>query len=142
MTTKQINGTKSELLAEYYLINNGFIVSKPINDFSEYDFIADNLNGKIIRVQVKTIYWDNSKKRYMGSCVTSHIRGNNRRLNKKYNANSFDYCLFICAEYNSAYMIPITSILGRRSITFYPNGKNNKTENGSFDFEQFKDTIL
>ena len=56
MNSKQINGTKSELLAEYFLIGQGYIVSKPINDFSEYDFIVDDCDGNLYRIQVKTIY--------------------------------------------------------------------------------------
>ena len=142
MTSKQINGTKSELLAEYYLIRHGYNVSKPINDFSEYDFVIEDEYGKLFKVQVKTIYFDNSKKRWVGSCVTSHIRGNNRRTNKKYTEKSFDYGLFICAEYNKAYLIPIECIVGKRSITFYPNGKNNKTNTRYKDFETYIDTIM
>lgn len=61
MHDKQRRGTESELLAEYYFVNNGFIVSKPINDFNEYDFVID-CNGALYKVQVKTIYFDNSKK--------------------------------------------------------------------------------
>ena len=142
MNSKQINGTKSELLAEYFLIAQGYIVSKPINDFLEYDFIADDRKGHLYKVQVKTIYFDNGKKRWMGSCVTSHIRGNGRRINKKYTAESFDFGLFICAEHNSAYMIPISLIEGRRSITFYPNGKANKSNTRYSDFEQFRQDIF
>ena len=127
MTSKQINGTKSELLAEYYLIRHGYNVSKPINDFSEYDFVIEDEYGKLFKV---------------GSCVTSHIRGNNRRTNKKYTEKSFDYGLFICAEYNKAYLIPIECIVGKRSITFYPNGKNNKTNTRYKDFETYIDTIM
>lgn len=141
MTDKQVNGTKSELLAEYYLTNKGYIVSKPINDFSEYDFIIDD-NRNLYRIQVKTIYFDNSKQRWLGSCVTSHIRGNNRRTNKKYTEKSFDFGLFICAEHNAAYLIPIDLISGRRSITFYLNGKDNKSETRYFDFEMYRESIM
>lgn len=141
MNDKQTNGTKSELLAEYYLVNREYIVSKPINDFSEYDFIIDDREGYLYTVQVKTIYFDNTHKRWVGSCVTSHIRGNGRRINKKYTEKSFDYGLFICAEANCAYMIPISEIVGRRSITFYPYGKDNKSNTRYIDFEKYQDVI-
>lgn len=141
MNDKQVNGTKSELLAEYYLVSKGYIVSKPINDFYEYDFIIDD-SEKLYKVQVKTIYFDNNKQRWLGSCVTSHIRGNNRRMNKKYTEKSFDYGLFICAEHNTAYLIPIALIAGRRSITFYPNGKNNKSKTRYSDFEKYRESIM
>lgn len=142
MNIKQINGIKSELLAEYFLINQGYIISKPINDFSEYDFIIDDEKGHLYKVQVKTIYFDNNKSRWLGSCVTSHIRGNGRRTNKKYTKKSFDYGIFICAKYNCVYMIPISLIENRRSITFYPNGKTNKSNTKYSDFEQFRQNIF
>ena len=141
MNSKHKNGTESELLAEYFLIHNNYIVSKPINDFNEYDFVIDD-NGKLLRIQVKTIYFDNSKNRWMGSCVTSHIRGNGRRENKKYTVDSFDYGLFICKEYNVVYFIPISQLIGRRSITFYPNGKDNKSDTRYEDFEKYKMSLL
>lgn len=141
-TTKQKNGTESELLAEYFLISNGYAVSKPINDFEQYDFIIDDYNGNVYKVQVKTVYYDSNKKRWVGSCVTSHIRGNGKRTNKKYNADSFDYGLFICKKYFAAYLIPINEIAGRRSITFYPNGKDNKSNTRYDDFEKYKKNII
>jgi len=141
MTDKQINGTKSEILAQYYLINKGYWVSKPINDFLEYDFIADDNEGHIHRVQVKTIYFDNSKQRWIASCVTSHRRSEGI-VNKKYSINSFDYGLFICKECNAAYFIPIDLITERRGITFYPDGKNIPTSSRYENFEKYKDTIL
>lgn len=142
MIEKHINGTKSELLAEYYLITHGYAISKPINDFLEYDFVVEDINGKLYKIQVKTIYFDNNKQRWVASCVTSHIHGNNKRTNKKYTKKSFDFGLFICAEYNKAYLIPISLIEGRRGITFYPNGKNNKSNTSHKDFEIYCDNIM
>lgn len=134
--TKHQKGTISELLASSYFVSKGYIVSKPITDFNEYDLIIDN--GNLKRVQVKTIYFDNSKERYMISCVTSHIRGNERRLNKKYNENSFDILCAVEQETKSIYLIPIKEIIGRRGITLYPKGKQNKTNTRYEDFERYK----
>ena len=78
----------------------------------------------------------------MGSCATSHIRGNNRRINKKYNEKSFDYALFVCKEYNCVYLIPISEIIGRRSITFYPDGKPERVNSRYNDFEQYKFPLM
>lgn len=141
MTDKQINGTKSEILAQYYLINKGFLVSKPINDFLEYDFIADDDKGNIYRVQVKTIYFDNSKQRWLSSCVTSHKRSQGI-VNKKYSIDSFDYGLFICEKYSIAYFIPIDLIAERRSITFYPDGQNIPTSSRYQNFEKYREKIF
>ena len=141
MNKTQKHGTESEILAEYFLINRGYIVSKPINDFNEYDFIIDN-KGCLYTIQVKTIYYDNSKNRWLGSCVTSHIRGNGRRTNKKYSEQSFDFGLFVCKEHNVVYFIPIKEIAGRRSITFYPDGKPKNIYSRYEDFEKYKETLL
>ena len=137
---KHRQGTVSQLLAIQYFVERGYIVSLPITDFNEYDLIIDD--GKLIRVQVKTVYWDNSKQRYLISCVTSHIRGNNRRINKKYKLNSFDYLCGVEKKTRTVYLIPIKEAAGRRSITVYPKGKP-KTVNARYeDFEKYANSWL
>lgn len=116
---KQINGTISELIAQQFFVKNNYIVSKPINDFNEYDLIIDREDCGIIKVQIKTIYWDNSKKRWLCSLVTSHRRSG-RIYNKKYNDNSYDYLFGVNKENNKGYLIPKSHIKNSRSITFYP----------------------
>lgn len=143
MYTKHINGTVSELLAEQFFVECGYVVSKPINDFCEYDLVIDNPKyPELQRVQVKTIYFDNSRKRWMSSLVTSHIRGNGRRQNKKYSKDSFDIGVFVCKEKNAIYIIPIEEIQGRRSITFYPDGKPSTVNSRYRDYEQYKQDLF
>ena len=133
---KHRQGTVSELIASSYFVQKEYIVSKPINDFGEYDLIIDN--GNLSRVQVKTAYWDNSKKRYLVSLVTSHIRGGGRKPNKKYSINSFDLLCAVQKETGFVYLIPIKNISGRRSITLYPDKKPKSVNSRFKDFEQFK----
>lgn len=143
MNIKHKNGTVSELLAQQFFIERGDIVSKPINDFSEYDLIIDTPSlSKVHRAQVKTVYYDNSKRRWIASLVTSHIRGNGRRENKKYSQDSFDIGVFVCKEHNAIYIIPIEELAGRRSITFYPDGKPDTTNTRFTDFEHYKYRLL
>lgn len=130
---KHQRGTVSELLAASYFVKNGYVVSKPLTDFNEYDFIIDD--GVLHRVQVKTAYWDTNKKRHLVSCVTSHIRGDSNRYNKKYTQKSFDYLCAIEQETNSIYLIPVQRVVGRRSITLYPKGKPKTTNDRYEDFE-------
>ena len=136
MYEKHINGTVSELLAEQYFINKGYIVSKPITDFNEYDFVIDN-DGNLQRVQVKTVYYDNSKHRYLSSCVISHIHGNYKRVNKKYTDKSFELYAFVCKPYNCIYIIPNKKLLGRRSLTFYPDNMEKDKK-----YKKYKNTLL
>ena len=130
---KHQRGTVSELLSASYFVENGYVVSKPLTDFNEYDLVVDN--GTLHRVQVKTAYWDTNKKRYLVSCVTSHIRGNNNRYNKKYTQESFDYLCAVEQKTNSIYLIPINRIAKRRSITLYPKGKPDTINDRYKDFE-------
>lgn len=133
---KHETGTISELIASVYFVSEGYIVSKPITDFNEYDLIIDKDGLK--RVQVKTAYWDNSKQRYLISCVTSHIRGNENRYNKKYNLNSFDLLCAVEIETGAIYLIPIDEVAERRSITVYPKGKPETVRTKNEDFEKYK----
>lgn len=143
MYVKHKNGTVSELLAQQFFVRNGFIVSKPINDFNEYDLVLDNPTASTIeRAQVKTIYFDNTKQRWIASLVTSHIRGNERRTNKKYSEDSFDVGVFVCMECDAIYIIPVSELAGRRSVTFYPDGKPETVNSRYKDFEKYKHRLL
>lgn len=137
--TKHKQGTVSELLAASHFVQNGCKVFLPIDSFGEYDLVVDD--GTLKRVQVKTIYWDNSKCRYLISCVTSHIRGNNRRTNKKYTNTSFDVLCAVNLKTNRIYKIPIEKVNGRRSITVYPNGKPDSVNSRYEDFEQYAEQL-
>lgn len=118
---KQQTGLYSELLAMAYLVKLGWRVSKPITDHSEYDLYIENDTGKPLKVQVKTAYWDNSKKRYLVSLVTSHIRGNGRKPNKKYTEKSFDKLIAVEPNNQVIYEWSIFDVAGKRSITVYPD---------------------
>jgi len=136
MYMKHKQGTVSQLLASSYFVGQGYVVSVPVDDFNEYDLIIDD--GKLSRIQVKTIYWDNSKKRYLISLVTSHIRGNGRRTNKKYHKNSFEFLTGVEKETGAIYHIPIIKLIGRRSITVYPKEKPQSVNKRYSDFEQYR----
>jgi hypothetical protein len=137
--TKHRQGTVSELLAASHFVRNGAMVFLPVDSFGEYDLIVDS--GKLMRVQVKTVYWDNSKQRNLISCVTSHIRGSGRRTNKKYREMSFDVLCAVHQQTSTVYKIPVAKVAGRRSITVYPDGKP-KTVNKRFaDYEQYAEQL-
>ena len=133
---KHQTGNVSELLAAQFFIKNGYSISLPFDNFGEYDLIIDN--GVLSRVQVKTIYWDTNKQRHLISCVTSHIRGNLRRTNKKYTQTSFDFLLGVEILSHTYYLIPVDQLQNRRSITVYPNGKPLTVNNRYGDFETYK----
>lgn len=135
---KHIIWNVSELLASTFLVSSWYDIFLPFSSFGEIDIIWYK-DWKLISFQVKTIYRDKTKCRWMMSTVTSHIRWNFRRVNKKYTRNSFEYILWVNKELNAIYMIPISEIAWRRSITFYPEWKENyKTRWDINWFEKYK----
>ena len=139
MFDKHKNGLISELIAEQFFINKGHGVFRPNNNFCRFDMVVDD-GEHLKRIQVKSIYFDKSKNRYVASCATSHLRGNGRRTNKKYGKEDFDLWVFVSNETKSIYIIPSEIIAGRRAITFYPNGKPETVNNRYADFELYKVT--
>ena len=133
------NGVVCEFLAAAWFESNGFTVSWPSDSTVEYDFIADNKTERQ-RVQVKKIYYDNAKKRFIGGMSTTHKTSDGSNHYKKYKADSFDICAFVCVELNAIYIVPGEYVYRRSSITFYPD--NKKIYKRPFDFERFKRVLI
>lgn len=141
MNQKHKNGIISEYLAAAWFTNNGFTVSWPSDCFGEYDFIIDDKVNSPKRVQVKTIFFDNGKGRYIGNTVLSHRLSNGHTINKKYSDNSFDLCAFVCRDYNAIYILPIELVKNRRCITFYPDG-SEPNYRCKCNYESYKETLI
>jgi len=121
MNSKQKNGLLSETIAMTALIQNDIPFAIPYGSFDEYDFVVKTSSG-FKSVQVKTCFMDNSKKRFIVSLCTTHRRGGEALKNKKYTDTSFDFLLAVCHDPLAFYIIPVSEISGRRSITLYPGG--------------------
>ena len=137
---KHISGTTCECLAAYYFTARGYTVSLPIDKFGEYDFIADNGENQQ-RVQVKKIYYDEAKQRYVSSLVTAHVR-RGRKINKKYEDGAFDLFAFVCPEYNAIYIIPLSELIGRRSLTFYLDRPQVAKKDKYPNFERYRRELI
>jgi len=130
INSKQKNGLLSESLTMTELIKNNIPFAIPFGSFDEYDFIAKTSLG-LKAIQVKTCYMDNSKNRFIVSLCTTHRRGGETLKNKKYSDDSFDFLVGVCHEPLTYYIIPISEISGRRSITLYPDGVPKSSENNA-----------
>ena len=128
--SKQKNGNLSESLIMTALIKNDIPFAIPYGSFDEYDFVIKTSEG-FKSIQAKTCYLDNSKQRFIVSLCTTHRRGGESLTNKKYSNNSFDYLVAVCHEPLTYYIIPISEISGRRSITLYPSGVPESSENNT-----------
>lgn len=122
MYNTHINGTLSELIAQEFFINKGYIVSEPISHFSEYDLIID-IEGKLQRVQVRTIYHynENERIRYKLNLETAQRKANSN-LRKRYSKDSFDIMCGVEPTTRSIYIIPVNDLLNKGAMFFNPLG--------------------
>ena len=110
------NLTELQCITAFYKL--GYQVSIPYGENSRYDFIAD-VNGKLIRVQVKT---SNTKRAAQGaiSFATASTRVNSTtNITHKYTKNEIDY--FATYWEDKCYLIPIEETASReKTLRFEP----------------------
>jgi hypothetical protein len=107
------------------LLKRGFRVLKPIGDRLPYDLALD-LNGKLLRIQVKSAWFDAKKNFHM---VDSRRTKTNRRrmLRQRYDANDFDFAIIYLDVLHVFYVMPI-AIFSRyeSTITFVEMDKRQR----------------
>lgn len=135
LTAKQKgNLTELQCLTAFY--EQGCHVSIPYGENSRYDMIVD-VNGKLIRVQVKTSSLKhNDSNAIEFSCRSSYINSTGVK-NVRYNANEIDY--FATYWNDKCYLIPISECSTAKTIRFAPP-KNGQKSGISFakDYELSK----
>lgn len=131
MDHHQNKGILSELDAQKFFTKNNYIVSKPICEHTaKYDFLIDNGNG-IKRVQAKTAYWEEQRKRYV--CKVTYRDGNKA---VKYTPNDIDILCAVEGDTNSIYVIPIEYIQSRYCLHLNPDNTVRTIEKNKI--EQFR----
>jgi PD-(D/E)XK endonuclease len=113
--TPRRQGNAGELSAIVWLMEVGAVVAKPFVEVSDYDLIADFLDGRPpLRVQVKTsTNWERGR-----FSVAVCTRGGNQswnRIVKKMDASRCDY-LFVHVGDGRRWFIPAAAIGGGVSI--------------------------
>jgi len=98
-------------IAEYSvitaLLKRGFKVLKPIGDRLPYDLAID-LDNKLIRIQVKSAWFDTKKHIY---CVDVRRTKTNRRCMRRdrYSSEDFDFAILHIASLGVFYVIPFSA---------------------------------
>lgn len=82
-------GKITELQVAEAFLQRGFQVCQPLVSDSRYDFIVD-INGKLLKIQVKTSHPDDDKAYIVFATSSSHTN-TERTVNKSYSANEIDY---------------------------------------------------
>ena len=95
------NLTELQCMAEFYKL--GYSVCIPYGENNRYDFIAD-INGKLIRVQVKTSIPSEDGRSYQFCCQSTRANGTNI-VHKSYTKNEIDY--FCTMVDNECCLIPV-----------------------------------
>lgn len=104
MDTK-LKGDIAEQTVVLYALKQGWNVLKPIGDRLAYDLVFD-INGSFIRIQVKSAWFDESRKNYV---VDTRRTKTNRRvmLRDNYKINDFDFAVVYIDLLDVFYIIPI-----------------------------------
>ncbi|MBP6919900.1 MAG: group I intron-associated PD-(D/E)XK endonuclease [Candidatus Omnitrophota bacterium] len=88
------------------LLKRDFKVLKPVGDRLPYDLALD-LNGKLIRIQVKSAWFDSKKRIY---CVDARRTKTNRRRMRRdrYQKGDFDFAILYIDALKVFYVMPLS----------------------------------
>lgn len=112
------------------LLKRGFRVLQPIGDRLAYDLAVD-LQGKLLRLQVKSAWFDSNAKCYV---VDARRTKTNRRrmLRQRYGAGDFDFAIVYLAGLGVFYVMPVSVFSSYGStITFIETDKRQRKPNSS-----------
>ncbi|MDD4907845.1 MAG: group I intron-associated PD-(D/E)XK endonuclease [Candidatus Omnitrophica bacterium] len=88
------------------LLKKGFKVLKPVGDRLPYDLALD-LDGKLLRIQVKSAWFDHKKNSY-GADVR-RTKTNRRRMRRdRYTEDDFDFAMLYIESLDVFYIMPFS----------------------------------
>ena len=88
------------------LLKRGFRVLKPVGDRLPYD-LAVEINGKLIRLQVKSAWFDNSDGVYLVD--TRRTKTNRRQMvRQNYGQQDFDFAIIYIEDLHVFYVMPVS----------------------------------
>lgn len=125
-------GDLGELAFVLAASSKGLAVSKPFGDCRRYDLIVDS-GRRLLRIQVKSVYRRSREGPYKVNC--SRRIGTNRL---SYTIAEIDYLAAYLAPDDLWYLVPISAILIRRTISLYPDGPR-RPRTGLAGYEQYKE---
>ena len=110
------NLTELKCITAFYEL--GYQVSIPYGENSRYDFIAD-VNGKLIRVQVKTSSLKRDTQGAISFATASTRINSTQNITRRYTKNEIDY--FATYWNNQCYLIPVEETASReKTLRFEP----------------------
>ena len=123
MLNQKQKGNLTEIKCMTAFLEAGYNVSIPYGDSCRYDLIVD-INGKLIRVQVKTASLkDESGNAISFSCRSTHVTSSGVK-NVRYSENEIDF--FATFWDNQCYLIPISECSAEKVLRFVPPKNGQK----------------
>ena len=125
----QTRGWATEASVIAKCITKGYRVSVPFGDHAPYDFVLD-VNGKLLRIQVKMIYKAYSKRKgYVANFKKARcVNGRNRHYTKE----DCDFIISYSNEHDVAFIFPVEKIIDRWSAFVYPKKSERKNTSHLF----------
>ena len=129
-------GKITELEVLSYIIKLGYSVSIPFGDKDRYDQIWD-VNGKLIRVQIKTSRAKNEEQ----TAIIFRCSSKSNGTEHYYSAKEIDY--FATFWNGRVYLIPINECSSEKTLWFVPpkNGCKNCSYAENYQVERMLETI-
>ena len=130
-------GILTELKVLQYVIEQGYSVSIPYGDRDRYDQIWD-INGKLLKVQVKTSHWYNEEQTAFSFKTRSGYMKAHQNVEKKYTKEEIDY--FATFFNNECYVVPVEECGFIKILRFSSDASNQSTINWAKNYT-FKEII-
>ena len=133
MSTK-LKGDIAEQAVILQALKFGWGVLKPLGDRLPYDLVFD-INGKFIRIQVKSAWFDESRKNYV---VDNRRTKTNRRImvREAYTSTDFDFGVAFIEDLNVFYVFPVDVFISYGSEIHLVETEKRQRKPKSFDFRE------
>jgi len=122
------------------LLKRGFKVLKPVGDRLPYDLALDLNDGKLLRIQVKSAWFDSTKKMYTVD-VRRTKTNRKRMLRDRYDSNDFDFAILYIAPLNAFYIMPVSTFLSYSSTVSLVELEKRQRKPRSADYKERWDLL-
>lgn len=117
IVNNKLEGFKSELRLAIRLLDQGLRVSEPMGDYSPYDLVVENSNGRLLKLQIKTAV-KTSRTEDSYSWKACCAKGTKNK--QFYDAVDVDYFCIYVRELDVWYIIPYNEMTGK-TANVYPH---------------------
>jgi hypothetical protein len=121
------------------LLKRGFRVLKPSGDRLPYDLAID-INGKLIRIQVKSA-WFNRKTKSYGVDVRRTKTNRRRMLRARYDRDDFDFAILYIDSLHVFYIMPVSVFSGFSSTISLIETDKRKRKPRSVEYRERWDLL-